>query len=73
MFLIESFRDYRSTEPIWFRFFRSFFSVALTIILIYYSITKFEKLLINSDVDPNIIYTFNPNGKKRNYIFFIKI
>ena len=68
MFLIESFRDYRSTEPVWFRFFRGFSAVALTGILLYYSITKFDKLITQSNDDPNVTDTFETNGKK-NYLF----
>ena len=67
MFLIESFRDYRSTEPVWFRFFRGFFAVALTALLIGYSITKFKKLS-SIDDSPDITYTLKTNGKKKNYI-----
>ena len=72
MFLIESFRDYRSTEPIWFRFFRGFTAVAFTIILLYYSITKFKKLFTysNDDPNPNVTHTFEINGKKKNYILY---
>ena len=70
MFLIESFRDYRSTEPVWFRFFRGFFAVILTSILLYYSIIKFEKVITYSDDVPSITHAFEINGKKKNYILY---
>ena len=70
MFLIESFRDYRSTEPVWFRFFRGFFAMVLTSILLYYSITKLEKLGTSSNDDPNVTRTFEINGKKKDYILY---
>jgi hypothetical protein len=44
MFLIDSLFNYRSTEPIWFRFFRSVFAIAFTTILLTYSWMQFNKL-----------------------------
>ena len=44
MFLIEACRNYRLTEPVWFRFFRGFFAVALTIMILIYSDVKIKKL-----------------------------
>ena len=40
MFLIDSICNYRSTEPIWFRFFRGFAAVILSLLIIYYSIIQ---------------------------------
>ena len=44
MFLTNSICNYRSTEPIWFRFFRGFVAVILSIVIIYYSIYQIKKV-----------------------------
>ncbi|CAG8584351.1 18647_t:CDS:2 [Rhizophagus irregularis] len=36
--------NYRSTEPVWFRFFRGFFAITLTGIIIYYSVNQYLRL-----------------------------
>ncbi|GBB94222.1 hypothetical protein RclHR1_23120002 [Rhizophagus clarus] len=36
--------NYRSTEPIWFRFFRGFFAIILTGIIIYYAFIQYQKV-----------------------------
>ncbi|RIA87686.1 hypothetical protein C1645_827473 [Glomus cerebriforme] len=41
---MNSFCNYRSTEPIWFRFFRGFIAIILTTIIIYYSIIQLHKI-----------------------------
>ncbi|CAG8695685.1 1931_t:CDS:2 [Funneliformis mosseae] len=68
MFLIESFRDYRTTEPIWFRYLRSLFAIVLTTILIVYSINK----LHNFNVPTNPI-TFTYSQLDENNGFTINI
>ncbi|CAB4406214.1 unnamed protein product [Rhizophagus irregularis] len=36
--------NHRSTEPVWFRFFRGFFAITLTGIIIYYAIVQYQKI-----------------------------
>ncbi|CAB4406217.1 unnamed protein product [Rhizophagus irregularis] len=48
MFFYDSIYNYRSTEPVWFRFFRGLFAITLAGIIIYYSITQYKK--INTEV-----------------------
>ncbi|RGB42867.1 hypothetical protein C1646_750421 [Rhizophagus diaphanus] len=36
--------NYRSTEPFWFRFFRNFFAITLTGIILYYAIVQYQKI-----------------------------
>ncbi|CAG8596138.1 15054_t:CDS:2 [Funneliformis mosseae] len=57
MFLIESFRDYRTTEPIWFRYLRGLFAIVFTTILIVYSINKVYEVNIYIPTNP-IIFTY---------------
>ena len=44
MFLVDSIWKNRSTEPIWFRFFRGFVAIILTILIIYYSIYQVNRI-----------------------------
>jgi hypothetical protein len=62
MFLIDSITNRRSTEPIWFRFFRGFFAIILAGIIMYYLITQFEK--INTEASA-IITLKSFYGKKK--------
>ncbi|RIA80949.1 hypothetical protein C1645_791530, partial [Glomus cerebriforme] len=52
MLFLDSLCNYRTTEPIWFRFFRGSFAITLTVIIIYYSIIQFEK--IGTEASTNI-------------------
>jgi len=44
MFFLDSIYSYRSTEPVWFRFFRGCFAITLMAIISYYSIIQYQKL-----------------------------
>ncbi|CAB4484988.1 unnamed protein product [Rhizophagus irregularis] len=45
------FYNYRSTEPVWFRFFRDFFAIILTGIIVYYSFIQFLKIDTKASID----------------------
>jgi hypothetical protein len=68
MFLLNSIYNYRLSEPVWFRFFRGFFSITLTGLIIYYSITQFQK--IGAEASIAIKFEYNSGKKKR--VFFYK-
>ena len=70
MFFLGSICNYRSTEPVWFRFFRGFFAITLTTIIIYYSIIQFQK--IDSEAS-TIIELLNVESKKEKMFFVKKI
>ncbi|CAB4484993.1 hypothetical protein RhiirA5_420767 [Rhizophagus irregularis] len=50
MFLCDSICNYRSTEPVWFRFFRGLFAITLTVIIIFYSKTQYQKINIEASI-----------------------
>jgi len=63
MFLTDSLFNCRSTEPIWFRFFRGSFAIILTVLLVYYlfdnvsEINRTASLVIKPEfLKCNIIY-----------------
>ena len=71
MFLTDSLFNNRSTEPIWFQFFRGSFAIILAGILVYYSVDNFN------EINNKATLTINPellecNVTKKNniYMFF---
>jgi len=63
MFLIDSIKNHRSTEPIWFRFFRGFFAIVLTGVILFYLYIQFEKIGTEAST---IITVKNSQSKKKN-------
>jgi hypothetical protein len=69
MTLMDSFRNYRSTEPIWFRFLRGFFAIVFMMILITYSWIQFKKI----DEENYTMFKFNrgmDQARNKNNNFF---
>jgi hypothetical protein len=63
MFFLESVYNYRSTEPVWFRFFRGFFAITLTGVVIFYLINQIKK--INTEAYITIEYEKILGKKKK--------
>jgi hypothetical protein len=61
MFVIDSITNNRSTEPIWFRFFRGFFAITLTAIILFYLFTQLEKV----DTEASTIITVESFRSKK--------
>ncbi|RIA85754.1 hypothetical protein C1645_830346 [Glomus cerebriforme] len=49
MYLVDSLLGYQSTEPIWFRYFRGFVAIILTLTIIYYSFNQFQKINLEAN------------------------
>ena len=70
MFLIDSICNYRSTEPIWFRFFRGFVAIILSIVIIFYSIHQIKQ--VNREISI-ITRSEGLNGKNKVSFILFKI
>lgn len=66
MFL-DTIYNYRSTEPVWFRFFRGLFAITLTVIIIFYSKTQYQKINIEASIAIKLEDTV---GKEIKVFFF---
>jgi len=65
MFLADSILSFRSTEPIWFRFFRGFFAIILAGIIMFYLVTQYEK--IGTEASTTIKLEYFDGKKKPNF------